>query len=151
ARAVPVAGPAAPRLTEAELTPVVQAAIARWAATGLNASQVAALQAARWQITDLGPQGYLGLTTGNIIRLDDDGGGLGWFLDATPLVDEEFSQQLAPTEWLATQGRAAGHYDLLTVVMHELGHILGLGDVDPAQQPYDLLAATLDVGVRRLP
>ena len=58
---------------------------------------MAALWAARWQIADLGPQGFLGLTTGNVIRLDDDGGGRGWFLDPTPFADEEFGHAVAAT------------------------------------------------------
>jgi len=39
--------------------------------------------------------------------------------------------------------------DLLTVVEHELGHQLGLDDVDPAAHPADLMASTLATGVRR--
>jgi hypothetical protein len=41
--------------------------------------------------------------------------------------------------------------DLLTVVMHELGHVLGFGDVDTASHPYELMATDLAPGVRRLP
>ena len=36
--------------------------------------------------------------------------------------------------------------DLLTVVMHELGHVLGLEDLDP--DTHDLMSETLDAGVR---
>ena len=38
--------------------------------------------------------------------------------------------------------------DLLTVVMHELGHVLGLEDLDP--DTHDLMSETLDAGVRGL-
>ena len=41
--------------------------------------------------------------------------------------------------------------DLLTVVEHELGHVLGLSDIDPSSQPNDLMATTLPPGVRRQP
>jgi hypothetical protein len=41
--------------------------------------------------------------------------------------------------------------DLLTVVEHELGHVLGLSDLDPQAVPHDLLTTTLGLGVRRLP
>jgi hypothetical protein len=35
--------------------------------------------------------------------------------------------------------------------MHELGHVLGLDDLDPAFAPHDLMTQTLGLGVRRLP
>ena len=46
---------------------------------------------------------------------------------------------------------AFGRMDLLTVVEHELGHVLGLGDLDPQAVPHELLTTTLAAGVRRLP
>ena len=49
------------------------------------------------------------------------------------------------------RSNAATHMDLLTVLMHEYGHVLGLPDVDALLQPADLMANTLDVGVRRNP
>jgi hypothetical protein len=36
------------------------------------------------------------------------------------------------------------------VVMHELGHVLGLEDLDPEDSPHDLMSGTLATGVRRL-
>src|SRR5262249_25364093 len=57
-------GPAAdgaPALTAAELAPVAQEAVARWAATGLSAAQVAELKAVPYQITALGGR-VLGVT-----------------------------------------------------------------------------------------
>ena len=39
--------------------------------------------------------------------------------------------------------------DLLTVVMHELGHVLGFEDLDPSAGV--LMSGTLDSGTRRLP
>ena len=41
--------------------------------------------------------------------------------------------------------------DLLTVVMHELGHMLGLADETQAGATADLMFETLAPGVRRLP
>src|SRR5205085_2822207 len=46
---------------------------------------------------------------------------------------------------------AFGRIDLLTVVEHELGHVLGLSDLDPLAVPHDLLTETLTAGVRRFP
>ena len=52
----------ASRLGTGELQPVVTAAIARWAATGLSAEQVAVLSAVPVRVEDMGGQGDLGLT-----------------------------------------------------------------------------------------
>jgi hypothetical protein len=41
--------------------------------------------------------------------------------------------------------------DLLTVLAHELGHVLGYDDLDPQQGGDHVMSAALDAGVRRLP
>jgi hypothetical protein len=46
---------------------------------------------------------------------------------------------------------ADGRMDLLTVVMHELGHVLGLEDLEQEQSDHELMAEALDAGIRRLP
>ena len=71
----------------------------------------------------------LGSFTPAHITLDADAAGHGWYLDATPLDDAEFGNGFAATR-LQTDptGAPAGHYDLLTAVMHEMGHALGLDD-----------------------
>src|SRR5262245_52514331 len=48
-------------------------------------------------------------------------------------------------------GAPAGHYDLLTAVMHEMGHALGLGDSYLAGDRDDLMYGWLFTGERRLP
>jgi hypothetical protein len=48
-------------------------------------------------------------------------------------------------------GPAFGRIDLLTVVTHELGHVLGLEDVANEQHPGDVMDVLLEPGVRRLP
>ncbi|MBN8908353.1 MAG: hypothetical protein J0H99_17385, partial [Rhodospirillales bacterium] len=55
-----------------------------------------------------------------------------------------------PDALRATAGLAASGYDLLTVVMHELGHVLGLDDVNPAVDPNGLMSETLPLGTRHL-
>jgi hypothetical protein len=49
------------------------------------------------------------------------------------------------------QSDAVGDMDLLTVVMHELGHVFGYQDMDPETNDAELMNATLDEGVRYLP
>lgn len=131
-------GSAAP-LTLDELTPVLSEAINEWAADGLPAADVAHLKGVTAKIAAL-PPGYLGgdPTGGSTIYLSVDAAGYGWFVDAAP--------------WTETISVAAtGREDLLTVLMHELGHVLGLNDLDPTAFPNDLMAETLATGVRRLP
>jgi hypothetical protein len=66
--------------------------------------------------------------------------------------DSAFGNIVAPFELQASPGSPAfGRMDLLTVVEHELGHVLGLSDLDPQAVPHSLMTQTLDTGVRRLP
>ena len=48
-------------------------------------------------------------------------------------------------------GLAAGKIDLLTVLMHELGHVMGLDHVSSAVDSIRLMAGSIDPGIRRLP
>jgi hypothetical protein len=151
------AGPAAPAgaaaLTADELAPVAGQAVAAWVAAGLDPVQEAALRAVRFQIAPLGG-GVLGLTElgGVVVTVDATAAGYGWFVDPTPADDSEFGTVVAPGELLAgPDSPAFGRIDLLTVVEHELGHVLGLGDLDPSVVPHDLLTETLATGVRRFP
>jgi hypothetical protein len=95
------------------------------------------------------PVPLLGGTVEHAITLSADAAGHGWFIDPTPSLNEEFVLEPGhPHELLAALGsRAAGRVDLLTVVAHELGHILGLGDT---QEEHSLMGEALPLGVRRL-
>jgi hypothetical protein len=130
----PADSPAVPALTMPQLQPVVAQAIANWVAAGIIPAQAATLESAQFVITDLKGQGALALTGGNTIQIDSTADGYGWSIDPS-LADQ-------PT---------AGKMDLLTVVTHELGHILGLADVSALQLPNDLMDTTLPTGTRRLP
>ena len=89
----------------------------------------------------------LGETTGNTILIDSTAAGYGWFVDTTTSDDSEFTAGSSGGELLASESSDAfGHMDLLTVVMHEMGHVLGLEDFDPKAQ--ELMDATLETGVR---
>jgi hypothetical protein len=88
------------------------------------------------EVTDL-PTGQLaeatltgyntnGLPNSGTLTLDTDGNGLGWFIDTTPDDNTEFDQNLSTTAFRATTGAASGKYDLLTTILHELGHLNGI-------------------------
>jgi hypothetical protein len=141
-------------LTQAQLTPIVAEAEARWAA--LTNLPLQLLKDVPVVIADLPDGGngelpVLGYTT-DVVQIDVNAGGFGWFIDPTPANDLEFSHagSLGALSAAATSP-ASGRMDLLTVVMHELGHVLGLGDVTTAGHPNDLMDDTLLPGVRRLP
>ena len=93
----------------------------------------------------------LGLALGGTVLLDVNAAGHGWFIDPTPLIDEEFSVAADSGNLLAIASSAAGRVDLLSVLMHELGHELGYGDLDPDHEADHLMTAALATGVRRLP
>jgi hypothetical protein len=124
------------------------AAVARWAAVGLTDAQMALLQTVELQIGDLGSR--LGVASGSLIVIDDDGAGWGWFVDATPWEDSEY-QSNGNRLTAGAGSEAAGRMDLLTVVLHELGHRLGLLDLTDNEEEDDLMYWALGTGARRLP
>ena len=140
-------GNGAATLSAVALESIINAAIIRLAAAGEDVSGLTDIE---FQITDLDDQGALGLAGSKVILIDDDGFGHGWFVDMTPLIDEEFTF-VAGAELSANGSDASGRVDLLTVVMHELGHILGYGDLDAAITPHELMTGQIGLGTRRLP
>lgn len=82
------------------------------------------------------------------ITLDTDAAGYGWFIDSTPLINDEFLPTADANIWKAKAGSAAeGKMDMLSVLLHEYGHSLGLEHSTAAS---DAMAATLKPGERRL-
>ncbi|MFN5434007.1 MAG: hypothetical protein ACK5ES_05550, partial [Planctomyces sp.] len=104
-------------------------AVADWITTGLTPRQILALQNATVQITDLNSEGAFGFAGSRLIQLDDDALGFGWHVGSGPV----------PT----------GAVDLGTVMRHELGHILGYGDLDPATAGDSIMSGTILPGERR--
>jgi hypothetical protein len=126
-------------LTQEQLRPIVAEAMARWQAVGIDPQRLAALEHATFRIADL-PGNDLGMETEGVITLDRTADGYGWYIDATPSDDSAF----APG---AVNSPARGHIDLLSVVAHELGHLLGYGEDDSAGVTGEYLAP----GVRHVP
>ncbi|MCO6453855.1 MAG: hypothetical protein J5I93_00955, partial [Pirellulaceae bacterium] len=126
--AAPEASAGGTVLSDAAILPVVRRAIDYW--TQIDTSHAARLQGVEVYVRDL-PAGVLGLGSfaAPQIWLDDDASGHGWQLDVRQ-----------PT----------GGVDLLTVITHELGHVLGLPDLDPRTHQGDIMSGRLTLGERRV-
>jgi hypothetical protein len=135
-------------VTQSDLESIVPAAIDRWLGSGLDESAAAQLRNVRFVIGNL-PGTCLGETDGNVVYIDSDAAGRGWFADLTPAIDEEFIRLGAESGLKAIDPRAVDRIDLLTVLEHELGHVLGLNDLDASLDA--LMSAKLGTGIRRLP
>jgi uncharacterized delta-60 repeat protein len=96
-----------------QIDPLLTEALARWQAAGMNAT---ALNGIDIRIADL-PCATLGLASGHTIWIDQNAAGWGWFVDLTPGDDSEFTTP-------GDQGEQ-NRTDLLTVLEHEVGHLLG--------------------------
>ena len=135
-------------LTAAALDASAGAAIALWEQAGLPQARLEQLRQTDILLVNL-PGDLLAAASEDAIYVDRDAAGFGWFVDETPGEDGEFS--LIGEEGLLAddESPAAGRLDLLTVVLHEMGHTLGLGDLDPLDDPDNLLNEILPPGVRR--
>ncbi len=119
-------------LTQSQLNAAEAAAIRDWAAAGLPAADIAKMRSVTADVATLGGNN-LGAAElyGTEIAVDATADGWGWSVNPN--------------------GKpAAGRMDLLTVVEHELGHVVGL-DSRFTGNPSDLMYAYLASGERRLP
>ncbi len=128
-----------------QIASVVSAAESQWVAAGANPT---AFNNVQFQIGTTG-QGVLGNTAGNVITIDPTAAGFGWYVGTG---NGAFQPTSNSADQVALPGSpAAGHMDLLTVVEHELGHILGYADVAAGSGPDSLMTVSLSAGMRRTP
>jgi len=64
---------------------------------------------------------FLGIASGASIILDRDAAGYGWFIDATPLDESEFTRRADGGYRVTERSSAPYRIDLLTAIAHEMG------------------------------
>jgi hypothetical protein len=137
-------------LTQADLDLLGGAAVNRWIAAGITGDQLTLLQNATFTLSESLPTGYLGAADGSQVYISLSASGTNWFVDATPWDDVEFFGTGLSLTASATGG-AAGQVDALTVIMHELGHVIGFGDAYGSGVGGPLMDGYLGTGQRFLP
>jgi hypothetical protein len=86
---------------------------------------------------------------GDGIVLDATAAGRDWFVDSTPESNDEFLPTADANIFIAKEGSAAsGKMDMLSVLLHEYGHVLGI-EHNPDSR--DFMSPALQAGVRKLP
>lgn len=121
-------------ITPADAQPLLAEALARWTVAGFDTSALGNIQL---QIANLGGRA-LCRASGSTITLDDNAAGWGWFVDKTPWEDSGFVKK-------GNQGEQQ-RMDLLTALMHEVGHLLGFKRSEPAAA--GVMSETLEAGTR---
>ncbi len=142
-------------LDAATVAGAVAAGTAEW--SRVDPAAAARLAGVTVQVANL-PGNVLGLASAstNRIWIDANAAGHGWDLSG--------EQRAASREPDAGAMRFQSHsgsqlsalgsplsIDLLSVVTHELGHVLGLPDLDPIEHPNSVMAERLPAATRRLP
>jgi VCBS repeat-containing protein len=150
--ATPLLGNAATVALRADqLQPIITAAIQYWETSPSFVQNVSVLTDVPFVIDDL-PGQMLAQTIAGTIVIDPTAAGYGWYVDATPFNDTEFNGGTGASGIQALPSSPAyGRMDLLTVVMHELGHVVGFGDQASVGPSRDLMSTSLPAGTRRLP
>ena len=99
-----------------------------------------------FSISDL-PNSEVARTLGTSIVVDSNAAGFQWFVDKTPLDNTEFDTTATSILMKASaDSPAEGRMDLLSVVLHEIGHALGLGHVPDGQA--SVMSGSLTAGTR---
>ena len=131
--------PSVLKLSAKDLSQAVGLATQQWAISGITQNEIERLGQVQVEVADLSPSPYLGMSSENRILIDDDAAGWGWSFD---------------TDMNATsnvQGATRPSMDLLTAVLHELGHQLGFEDDHDSSDDDTLMDWSLDLDEVRIP
>jgi hypothetical protein len=133
-------------LTLEAAAPLIAAALGLWEQAGAAATL---LDHVLFTVTDL-PGELLGLTVDSTVYIDVNAAGYGWFVDPTPADDSEFRVERANGMPRTGEHEAAlARMDLLTVLMHEIGHAIGFDHDDSSA--VTVMQETLSAGMRLVP
>jgi hypothetical protein len=132
-------------LTKDQISSIAGAALKQWAAASNGSVDLSALNDLTFQLVNDLPGNAVAWSIGDgTILIDMTAAGNGWFVDSTPYSSNEYSRT-GGTLTAKTNTAAYGHMDLLTVIEHEMGHVLGFEHgLD------DVMGATLGTGIRKL-
>ena len=147
-----LAGAAGPgnsvQVTQTQVQALLPEAIAAWQAAGLDAADVRRLESVPVGVGNLGTS-ILGLEAADVITINQTAAGYNWYVNAGTGSTRVFGLVGPGGEAVAGPGSpAVDRVDLLTVLEHELGHVIGLSD---NAQAGDLMDIALGLGVRRAP
>jgi hypothetical protein len=148
---IPETGDPAAIVDDPSLDAAIDAAIQYWADFGLVSDEdLATLESVTFEIADLDGL-LLGSTSGTHITIDINAAGYGWFIDTTLFDSSEYTQNGNGTLVASAGSDAEGMMDLLTVVIHEMGHVLGFEHTVTDDGETVLMASELEAGYRILP
>ncbi|HCO27014.1 MAG: hypothetical protein CME31_22130 [Gimesia sp.] len=130
-------------LTQTEADQVLEKAIEQ-VSEKLTPEMSQALSGVEVKVVDLSGA-TLGRAVPGTIYLDVNAAGYGWFVDSNPFDHSEFAVDSQLSLIALPDSAAAGRIDLWTVILHELGHLVGY-----EHEAEGVMEETLAPGVRKL-
>ncbi|EHU1210218.1 tandem-95 repeat protein [Acinetobacter nosocomialis] len=134
------------QLNRVSIEHLLESAQQYWINLGVDASLFDQVSLSIQDININGTIAYV--ENGNHIVLSPNAAGYGWFIDESPFEHTEFTMNSTQNYGVASNSQISTQIDLLTVLIHELGHTIGLTDTFISQ---DLMGGFIQQGIRLLP